>query len=514
MKDNELNSKINKAFSDITPNVFESIKNDCKDEKGKVIKMTEVKKKFNWTRIVAIAASFVILFSVLGVYLYGSANKAVTNISLDVNPGIEIKLNKNEKVLDVIPLNEDGKIVIGDMNFKGNDLEITVNALVGSMLKNGYISDVANSILVSVSDEDSARSSALQLKVSSDIEAYLKTLGIDGAVLSQSVKDDRIEELAEKYGISFGKAQLIDKFAKANPKYSIEELVGMTVNELNLLIKNSGVDISDINSSGVASDKAYINAATAEAKAFAFAGISSNDAKNLETELEAERGTMVYEVEFKANGKEYEILVNALTGEIFDSFIEDDDDVLPEGNYIGEEKAKEVALKHVNLKASDVKELTSEMEKKGGAVVYEIEFETAEKEYEILVDALSGKVAKVKIDELKFDVDDDDDDVDDVDDDFNDDDDDDIDVDVDKDDIDDDDIIPEGKYIGNDKAKNIALTHAGLKASQVSSLSCDLDNEKGVVIYEIEFKYNGEEYDYEIDAVSGKILKNHKEIDD
>ncbi len=74
-------------------------------------------------------------------------------ISFEVNPNLEIKINKNEKVLDVIPLNDEARDVIGNMKFKNTDLEMAVNALIGSMLKNGYINDMQNSILVSVENK-------------------------------------------------------------------------------------------------------------------------------------------------------------------------------------------------------------------------------------------------------------------------------------------------------------------------------------------------------------------------
>ncbi|MBR6136077.1 MAG: PepSY domain-containing protein, partial [Clostridia bacterium] len=67
-------------------------------------------------------------------------------------------------------------------------------------------------------------------------------------------------------------------------------------------------------------------------------------------------------------------------------------------------------------------------------------------------------------------------------------------------------------YIGVSKAKSIALSNAGIKAKDAKELKCTLDKEDG--IYEVEFKYNGYEYEYDIDAVTGKILKTEKEKDD
>lgn len=61
-----------------------------------------------------------------------------------------------------------------------------------------------------------------------------------------------------------------------------------------------------------------------------------------------------------------------------------------------------------------------------------------------------------------------------------------------------------------DKAKQIALDHAGKTASQVTFVKAKSDWENGKTVYEIEFIYRSGtgylEYDYEIDASTGKIL--------
>ncbi len=63
-----------------------------------------------------------------------------------------------------------------------------------------------------------------------------------------------------------------------------------------------------------------------------------------------------------------------------------------------------------------------------------------------------------------------------------------------------------------EEAKANALSHAGLSASQVTFAKAELDWDDGRRIYEIEF-YGSDrtEYDYEIDAASGAVVKYAKE---
>ena len=68
--------------------------------------------------------------------------------------------------------------------------------------------------------------------------------------------------------------------------------------------------------------------------------------------------------------------------------------------------------------------------------------------------------------------------------------------------------------IGYAKAKSIALNHAGVSESKAYDMDVELDDEDGTLVYEIEFKSGNMEYDYEIDAASGAILKHEAELDD
>lgn len=65
----------------------------------------------------------------------------------------------------------------------------------------------------------------------------------------------------------------------------------------------------------------------------------------------------------------------------------------------------------------------------------------------------------------------------------------------------------DGGTITEDKAREIALAHAGLTAGEVTFLKTKLDREDGRLVYDVEF-YTADysEYDYEIDAADGTIL--------
>ena len=65
-----------------------------------------------------------------------------------------------------------------------------------------------------------------------------------------------------------------------------------------------------------------------------------------------------------------------------------------------------------------------------------------------------------------------------------------------------------------DRALEIALRCAGTAREHALQIETELDREQGALIYEVEFKLNGIEHDFEIDAVTGEILKHETEPDD
>ncbi len=71
----------------------------------------------------------------------------------------------------------------------------------------------------------------------------------------------------------------------------------------------------------------------------------------------------------------------------------------------------------------------------------------------------------------------------------------------------------DSKLLTRDEAIDIALKHAGLKQSDVINLNAELDREMTRNEWEVEFDKDNFEYSYEINATTGEIIKNEKQID-
>ncbi len=231
----------------------------------------------------------------------------------------------------------------------------------------------------------------------------------------------------------------------------------------------------------------------AAAIAYSHAGVDEAEA----TDKSYERDRSHYEIDFDFGGWDYEYDIS-LTGEILHSYKEQDNDLPPvtepqpaetqpvetqpaEAKAITLEEAKAIAFDHAGVKESQARDLSWEKE----ATYYDIDFEYDGCDYEYHVSfegtvifsekepdrdvpkATESKPTEPKPTETQ---------------------------------------PTETKTITLEEAAAIAYAHAGVKESNAYDKSCERDDG----CYEIEFEYDGCEYEYRI-SLQGKVLRSHKE---
>lgn len=487
MDNRELERRLKTAVSHAAPDVKGRVLAACENEKGRVLPMTQAKKRKRFLPLIAAAAAVaVVLTCVAGFAIFsgGTGNTGTSIVMLDVNPSISLAVDGNELVTQVQALNKDAETVLGTMELTGVKLDVAVNALIGSMLQNGYLNDMQNSILISVQNGDAA----LKDKITGYIGG---ALGGDGyAILSQVVDDDgTLESMAQQYGISTGKAALIREVVAKDPTLTADTLAPLSVGEISLIANSRGLTIQGLAQSGEASTKPYITSDEAKAAALAHAGVSEQDAAYVEVKFDSEDGVMVYEVEFRAGAVEYEYDINAVSGEVVkverDQNGQTSSGTGTQGSStatVSEAAAKAAALQHAGVSESSISGYRSNLDRDDGLLKYEMVFYANGVKYEYEIDASAGTVLKAERSEQ----------------------------------------VSSGTpsqgsstaTVSEAAAKAAALQHAGVSESSISGYRMELDRDDGRLVYEIEFHVGRTEYDYEIDAASGTVLKADMDTDD
>jgi uncharacterized membrane protein YkoI len=181
-------------------------------------------------------------------------------------------------------------------------------------------------VLVSVSAKDAAKGHMIEESLSSGINEYMDDSAVAGAILGQYVEeDDELDDFAEENGISLGKAWLIRNLLETGgQKMTEESLLALSTQELIVLSQERNAYGGTLH--GAAYTGEYIGYENALAAALADAGVDASQVSDSDVEMDCENGAIIYEVEFKYGGQEYEYEVDAVTGSIVKSEADADDD--------------------------------------------------------------------------------------------------------------------------------------------------------------------------------------------
>ena len=213
------------------------------------------------------------------------------------------------------------------------------------------------------------------------------------------------------------------------------------------------------------------------------AGLKENQVNDLTAKYRTENGVSFYTVTFTSGSYTYEYRVNAVDGSILQANRNAVTQATENGPTTGSQttttkkitnaKAKSIALKHAGVSASKATFVKAKLDYEDGRRVYEIEFYSGNTEYDYEILASNGKIISYDKDIENY-------------------------------------KIPRkntssSTYIGKAKAKSIALKDAGVSASSATFTTTKLDYEDGSRVYEIEFYTKSAEYEYEINAKTGKI---------
>lgn len=167
-------------------------------------------------------------------------------VYLDVNPGIQLELNSRDRVISAKAADKEGKMVLENMDLRQTELDVAVNAVLESMVRQGYLSEKEDMILLSVDSSDRKKGDQLREKLVKKISTCMNSMVGSASVFDQEVfLDQKLQDAAEKYGITPGKANLIQKLVTENPDLREEELVHLSIRELAEKLRKEGIDLRE-----------------------------------------------------------------------------------------------------------------------------------------------------------------------------------------------------------------------------------------------------------------------------
>jgi len=219
--------------------------------------------------------------------------------TMDVNPSIEILSNRLNTVVAVNPLNEDAEQLLKNYKLEKKPLEEVVSELVDLMVLTGYISGGKDN-LIKITVNDPKADQKLVGKVNQVIAAYLENKQIEATIFNQAV-------LAGKGNQFLSHANAVETISAADDDWSN--------------LKEDDYEDNRDDSKSIIVSKPIITEEAAKSIATDLV-----HGKIIAFELDNDDDDPEYEIKITANGKKYEIEIDAYTGKVLEFEHKDDDD--------------------------------------------------------------------------------------------------------------------------------------------------------------------------------------------
>ena len=245
MTEKQINEHLKNGISEIAPNSFDTIWERIESEKKAPIIFPKKWISKTATKWMPAIACLCVVAGMCGGYQY-TAKTVSTVVELDVNPSIELSVNKLDKVIGAKALNNDGEEILENLSLEKKKVKEATLCVMDEIVEQGFLTQEKATVLVSVENKSEKKTTKIKEDLSKEIETHLEKNDIEITVLKQTIKEDEIsKKLAEEYNISTGKALLVKTLVEENSKLKEEELAKMTVDEI---VKEAAKEKMDVGS--------------------------------------------------------------------------------------------------------------------------------------------------------------------------------------------------------------------------------------------------------------------------
>lgn len=175
------------------------------------------------------------LLAISAFFLVGcqTASAEAKYLTIEINPGIEILLNADDEITEINSLNEDGEILLVNLDLIGKGIEDAIEEIIDEATNLGYINveQVQNQVRIQAFGKNDDASLRLGEKVRTKVQATLQTRGINGeAVIKQD--GEAVQTAAQAKGIDVARYVMAQKILMEDPELNEDEVLELSLPEL------------------------------------------------------------------------------------------------------------------------------------------------------------------------------------------------------------------------------------------------------------------------------------------
>ncbi len=207
-----MNNKIREAFQNI--HAEETLKEKTKHN------LANYQPKPKWHLAWVSACGMCVLCIGVFYYLYFTP---IATISVDINPSIELEINRFDKVIHSEGFNEDGVLLLEDLDVTHQDYTDVLEDILNNDRIVTYLSQ-DEELSITVVDNDQERGERILNKVQTCVQGHQN-------VHCQSLQHKEVEK-AHEMGLSHGKYQAYQILYELDSSITIQEIQTMTMREI------------------------------------------------------------------------------------------------------------------------------------------------------------------------------------------------------------------------------------------------------------------------------------------
>lgn len=179
------------------------------------------RRRFVWRRPPAYVLAALCLLLLLGVGGYSRYSVPTSYISMDINPSIELGINRYGRVVTAEAYNQDGRDILQHLSLKNKTYMQAVRSLLEDETFGSYLTENAALVFTIISDSpDVMRGelAAIDTGESCDVLTY--------------ISDSHCMQEAHGYQMSFGKYRAYLELAEYDQSVTVEECHEMSMGEI------------------------------------------------------------------------------------------------------------------------------------------------------------------------------------------------------------------------------------------------------------------------------------------
>ena len=410
MKPEEIKTRLRDEMADLAPDRLEDLLAACdaqpQDTAPQPVPVPVPAPRRPVWKPLAAAAVFMLLLG--GIFGYRALDKNVCTVTVDINPSVTLTVNRLGRVKAVDTGNADAAALLADVDLAGKRTQDALGTLADALTDADYLTDVDNTLLVTVDGTSAARAQKLGKAVYDAAQASAQKRQFSAAVLCQQAADaEQTRTDADAWQVSPGKAALAETIALQTQLDTAQALSALPVQDLLVLAETYDVTFDTAQLYGTVSRDGY---RSEDDVRVIVGGDAAVDPADCTQELTQYGGQLAYRVRFAAADGEYCYTIAARTGDILDVQCPEkpaqtpeapaapakpdvpDDPTDPTDSEISISEALRRVLQELGISLPEIRDVDVQRVHVGGRDAYHITFTANGKPYSFYVDTHDGDI--------------------------------------------------------------------------------------------------------------------------